>query len=31
MIKKRIFDATLLAVAFVAALMLPVLILTYTE
>jgi len=31
MIKKRIFDATLLAVVFVAALMLPVLILTYTE
>ncbi len=31
MIKKRIYDATLLAVAFVAALMLPILILTYTE
>lgn len=31
MIKKRIYDATLLAVAFIAALMLPILILTYTE
>lgn len=31
MIKKRIYDATLLAVAFIVALMLPILILTYTE
>ncbi len=31
MIKRRIYDATLLAVAFIAALMLPILILAYTE